>query len=183
MSYVLAAVVLIGAVATLNLVLTCGVIRRLRQHTELIGGSRPATAPEVMLGVGEIPAEFVALTTDGEPVSRDLLAGEQLIGFFSPHCAPCREQAPRFAERAAAMPGGRGRVLAVLVGDERDVADLRAELEPVARVVLEQGTGPGTAGAAFGVRGFPAICRLNSAGRVSVAGFRLPGELSVSRTS
>jgi len=165
--------VLVGTVALLNLVLTFGVIRRLREHTGLLAERDRPEGPAVMLATGEAPDEFAATTTGGERLTRDDLGGA-LVGFFSPNCGPCREQAPLFVRRAAGTAGGRSRVLAVVVGDETAVAQMVAEFEPVARVVVERGVAAeGSVSQAFGVRGFPALAVLDADGAVAASGFEL----------
>jgi hypothetical protein len=173
MPYVVSVTVVIGAVAILNLILTFGVIRRLREHSELLAAGGPG-APDVMLSAGAAPAEFAATTTDGARVTRDDLGGEMLIGFLSPGCEPCREQAPRFVERAGALAGGRSRALAVVIGEQPAVQDLLRQLEPVARVVIERDiNAEGTVSHAFGVRAFPAFATLDD-GVVASSGWQLP---------
>ena len=118
-----ALLMVVGAVAVLNLLLTVGVIRRLRQHTERLSHlSAPGGAPEpVMLEAGAQVGEFAATTTDGEPVSRDLLSGQTLVGVFAPSCSACREQLPNFISKAETFPGGRAQVLAVVSGEPEQV--------------------------------------------------------------
>jgi thiol-disulfide isomerase/thioredoxin len=158
------------ALTVVNLLLTFGVIRRLRTHTELLSAR---AVPEVMVGVGESPGDFSAGAVDGEVVSRASLVGEQLVGFFSPGCGPCVEMVPRFAERAAVV--GRAHAVAVVVGDAGDAAEFVAVLEPVARVVLEPGPGEGTLSGAFGVKGFPAVCVLDGEKVVTASGSSVLG--------
>jgi thiol-disulfide isomerase/thioredoxin len=158
--FIAGGVVVAVVLTVLNLVLTIGVIRRLREHNELLS-ARPAMGPaDVMLGVGETPDDFTVLATDGERVSRETLTGEQLVGFFSPGCGPCEELVPRFAERAAAL--GRSHVLAVVAAGPEEADTFLSRLEPVARVVLDRDTDPDSVSRAFKVRGFPAICQLDA---------------------
>jgi AhpC/TSA family len=165
--YLVGAVVIVGVLALLNLLLTFGVIRRLREHTERL--SRPAAGlPDLMVGVGESPGSFTARTTEGEQVSLEALAGgEQLVGFFSPSCQPCKEVAPAFVARAAA--GGQTRALAVVVGGPEEVGDLVTWFAPVARVVVEADVN-GAVASAFRVNGFPALCLLDADGVVTASG-------------
>lgn len=152
MPFLIAAVVFVGSLCALNLILTLGVIRRLREHTELLSGRG---GDEPFMAVGEEVGEFATSTTDGEALSRDLLTGDTLVAFFSPDCQPCREKLPKFVEFARAMSGGRDRVLATVVGNADEASAFAAELAPVARVVVE---GPGDAlNAAFRVRAYPSV--------------------------
>lgn len=171
MPYLVAALMIVGVIASLDLVLTLGVIRRLREHTEQLTKLLEGHGDEVILAAGASVGEFVSTTVDGEPVSRDLLAGRTLVSFFSPHCTPCKERMPTFIEYAMAMPGGRQQVLAVVTGRPEETIETVAALTPVARVVVEEDRGP--MGVAFGVHGFPAICLLDEHGTVLVSGSTL----------
>jgi hypothetical protein len=165
-AFLIALVVLVGTVATLNLLLTVGVIRRLRQHTEKLADLSAMGAPaDIMIGAGERVGEFAATTTDGEPISRDLLAGQTLVGVLSPDCSACKERLPEFVSRAETFPGGRGQVLAVLAGEAEQVEPYRKELAPVARVVIESPM-DGPIATALKVQGFPAFAVLDSTGTV-----------------
>lgn len=169
MVYLAVAVAVVGAVATLNLLLTLGVIRRLREHTERLaaapagGGLGPP--PDLMLPVGQRPGEFRAETVDGVELSLAGLAAPVLLGFFSPLCEPCREWVPRFVQAAAELPKGRAQALAVVVGDGAESGDEVAELRRVAQVVVEPLDGP--VSRAFGVRGWPALCRVDADGFIT----------------
>jgi thiol-disulfide isomerase/thioredoxin len=176
-----AAVGLVGALTLLNLVLTLGVIRRLREHTALLS-NRPEH-PELMRPAGAQADEFAATTTDGEPVSRDLLTGRTLVAHLSTTCAPCRERLPEFLAVAAEFDGGRSQVLAVVSrsGDGDAVAAEYVErLAPVARVVVEFGRGP--VATAFGVSGFPSFAVVEDRGRIVASNVEL-AELAVARAA
>lgn len=166
--YLVGAVVIVGLLALLNLLLTFGVIRRLREHTDQLS-VRAAGPPDLMVAVGESPASFSTRTTDGAHISTEsMTGGERLVGFFSPSCQPCKEIAPAFAARAAR--GGRDQALAVVVGGPNEVGDLVARFETVAQVVVESDADAGTVSRAFKVNGFPAICLLGTDGAVAASG-------------
>src|SRR5687768_11835646 len=117
-AFLIALVVLVGTVAVLNLFLTVGVIRRLKEHTgKLADLPTMGAAPSLMLGEVERVGEFAATTSDGEPVSRDLLSGQTLVGVLSPNCSACEERLPEFVAMAETFPGGRGQVLAIVAGE------------------------------------------------------------------
>jgi len=167
MPYLVAAVVLVGLLCLVDLVLTFGVIRRLRQHAELLS-RRMDRDERILLGAGERVADFAATTFEGEAVSRAGLGGDTLVGFFSPSCAACAERLPDFVDRAARHDGGRARVLAVVVGDASETATQRDLLTPVARVAVEPREGP--LATAFAVQGFPAFALVDAAGSVLASG-------------
>jgi hypothetical protein len=175
MAVLVAAVVLVGAVAMANLVFTFGVIRRLREHTELLSGmSAGGFGGRNMLGPGRAVGAYAATAVDGTPVSNDAADGPLLVGFFSLGCEPCTAKRPIFAERAREHPGGRDRVLAVVVGDDGD-GDASAyldELTPVARVVRQLPTGE--LPAAFRVEGYPAFAFVGADGVVLASGSAVP---------
>jgi AhpC/TSA family len=161
MPYLVAAVVLIGLLCVLNLLLTVGLIRRLRAQGVEQG---PYGGPPTVLRPGSEIGEFTTTTTDGEPVSHEDLSG--LVGFFSAGCEPCHELAPRFARHAAAAP--RQDVLAVVTGDD---PELVAILAPAARVVTEDDGGAVTG--AFQNAWTPALYLIDAEHRVVATGGRL----------
>ncbi|WP_167530745.1 TlpA family protein disulfide reductase [Microbispora hainanensis] len=159
-----ATMVLIGMLSALNLLLSVGVIRRLREHSAELatlrsGGTAPNGGPfplgEVALPDGSPIGEFTAVTVDGEPVTLGTFGVRPLVGFFSPGCTPCEEQLPAFVEFATGRPGGRDTRLAVVVGTGEEAAKTVERLNPVATVVVESDDGP--VQKAFGVTGFPAF--------------------------
>jgi AhpC/TSA family len=166
-AFLIALAGLVGAVVVLNLLLTVGIIFRLRQHTEKLANLSAVGGPasSIMIGVGERAGEFATTTTDGEPVSRDLLSGLTLVGVLTPDCGACKERLPEFIARAETFPGGRGQVLAVLAGEPAQVEPYREQLAPVARVVIERPM-EGPVAAALKVQGWPAFGVLDAEGTV-----------------
>jgi peroxiredoxin len=175
MPYLIAAVVVVGALCLVDLLLTLGVIRRLREHTELLSArSGPSMPEQATITAGDRPAAFTAEDTDGEPVDRDSPA-PRLLGFFSTSCPACTEMLPTFVEHAARFPGGRPQVLAVVAGAPPDIHELTNDLVGVARVVVEEPQGP--VATAFEVTGYPTWCLLDEHGVVRDSGLgfdRLP---------
>lgn len=163
MPLLIVAVALVGALCVLNLLLCLGMIRRLREQTDLIdavyefvGNVPGAGAGTSGPSAGDTVAAFRATTTDGAPVGLDDLAPSSVVAFLAADCKSCREQLPHFL--AWARGQDRRRVLAVVNAHDSDPSDLVAQLEPVARVVLE-GAKPPVAGA-FGVSSYPRFCVL-----------------------
>jgi hypothetical protein len=161
------AAVLIGALCVLNLLLTVGVIRRLKQHTDLISTMSMPPGPAV-IPPGEQVGEFAARTEDGEPFGDEDFTADTFVGVFSPGCGACTEQMPAFTERAADFPGGRDQVLVVIAGPREQYAQEIVEFGRIARVIVEESNGPVTA--ALQVQGFPAFAHVDSSGRVLASG-------------
>lgn len=169
MAYLVAAVVILGLLCLLNLVLNVGLIRRVRTHTDRLDQLAKAMSPYDGVPVGERVDDFTATTVGGAPVSRDLLIGRTLVGFFSPGCQPCATELPLFIEYARSMPDGPGQVLAVVTAADAGGAEYVERLAEVARVVVE-GHG-GALKAAFQVAGFPMLYLLGADGVVLASGF------------
>ncbi|MEV5742740.1 hypothetical protein AB0L30_22010 [Microbispora rosea] len=170
MPFLTALVLSVGVLCLVDLVLTVGVIRRLRAHEEMLS-ARPAGLPSIVLPPGGVIGGFSATSTDGVHVSDETLTETVLVGVFSPDCSACHERLPQFAEHARSFPGGRGNVLAVLVGTEEEMADERRTLEPVALVLIEEyGTGLTKA---LQVRGFPSLALVDEHRRVVASGTTL----------
>ncbi|QVQ52446.1 redoxin domain-containing protein [Spiractinospora alimapuensis] len=166
MGFLTAVVVLVGLVAVLNLVLTLGVVRRLRDHTErfeqMSGGFTP---DDGILLPGQRPEEFTATTVDGREVSHETVAGPALVGFFMPGCGPCHEWVPRFA--AAAADPESPPTMAVVVGGPEESTEMVATLSEVTHVIVEDTHGP--VAKAFAVQAFPVMCRTGDDGTVLTA--------------
>lgn len=178
MSPLAAAVLAVGALAMVNLVLTVGVVRRLREHSDLLPGTPgPAVGmPGGMSGiapVGTPVASFTAGPSDSPVTDRDLTDGT-LVAFFSPTCEPCRDKLPGFVARYADRPEEARQVLAVVVNDSpssheahdshgsgvsgEDAGSMAAALAAVVPTVQEPYDGPVTT--AFAVKAFPSCVRV-----------------------
>jgi len=161
MPYLTAAVVLFGLLSLINLALTLGLLRRLRDHG---GRTVPPAGPPVVLTAGSRPGSFSTATTDDEPVSDSTISG--LVGFFSAHCQPCHALVPRFCEEAREL--GRHNVLAVIGGADPELVEA---LTPVARVITEDIDGP--VSTAFQNTWTPALYLLGTDGTVVATGGRI----------
>lgn len=167
MSYLVAAVVVLAVLVLIDLVLTLGVVRRLREHATLLAaGPRGPAVLQVMRPAGELVDDVKATTVDGDVVSMPPLDGPVVVGFFSRECRTCTERLPEFLAFAAGLPAGTARPVVVAVGD--DPADLVEAARPVARVVTEPIDGP--VSTAFGVTALPALCVLGPTGRILASG-------------
>lgn len=177
MSPTLALAILAGLMTVLNLALTVGVIRRLREHTELLSAGTTGNAKPPIVAVmalaGERSKPFTAVTTDGLRVTEaDLTGGLTLVAAMAYGCSSCEERRPDFVAMARRFPGGRDRVLAVFVGGEDDLSAERAMLEPVARLVFQENTHEGIT-EALNVSGYPAFAILDADGTVLTSGTKV----------
>lgn len=157
-----AGLVLVGVLALGEMLLIVLIARRVRElerkqaFSERLPWLSPGTA---------VPA-FETTAVDGDAVSLDRLRGRHsMVGFFSVGCGPCREQAPVFAEHAAADDGP---ALAVVIGNADEAQGLVDILAGQAIVVREKMTGP--AARAFSAHAFPSIYLLDPQGKVLAAG-------------
>ncbi|TDE38069.1 TlpA family protein disulfide reductase [Nonomuraea mesophila] len=168
MPYLVAAVVLIGLLCMVNLLLTVGVIRRLRQQ----GGRQDLSGPPAGGGLaqGDDVPEFAAMTTDGEPISGELLGGPAMVGFFSVGCKPCEDLLPQFVERARRTPDEVLAVVTATSGD--DPAPYVERLSQVARVISEDPQGP--VQTAFKIVGYPTVVLVGADGTVVDSDHALP---------
>lgn len=180
MPYLAVTVAVVGVLCVLNLLLTTGVIRRLREHTELLS-TRGGEPPYEIIAAGERPGEFAATDVDGLPVRRDDVEGSAVVAFFSPDCPACTEGLPGFVEFAGRFPGGREKVLAVVAGGladdgspATDAEALITALRAVTRVVPEEPEG--RVAAAFGIGAFPSWVQMEGSlvGASGVGMERLP---------
>jgi hypothetical protein len=129
MPYVVATLVLLGLMCLLNLLLTVGILRRMR--------AQPAgmSEPPFVLRPGSAIGEFAVTTTGGEPLTLSSLTGT--VAFFSADCAACHETLPDFLAYARAQ--GRDNVFAVFGGDEPDTVRALAEVAHVVTAELDGG--------------------------------------------
>ncbi|WP_327587455.1 hypothetical protein OHA25_10955 [Nonomuraea sp. NBC_00507] len=180
MPYIVTLVILLGVLCLLNLALTVGVIRRLRKHSEALAArSDDGNGRQAILREGAVAPPYDTIATDGAAVSRDLITEPVLVGVFSPGCDACHKAMPDFLASAERFPGGPQQVLAVIVDEKGESGPLRTELEPVARVVVEDMGGPVTS--ALQVQAFPVFAIVGGGGRVMASGLRLNQVFSFAR--
>ncbi len=156
MLYLAVALAIVAAIGLFNLLLTYGVIRRLKEHTRLLdqqaaGGGHLAP---MILPVGSPVGEFDAVAGDGTGVTRADLGDEALLAFFSPTCGPCKAQLPVFMDSAGRL-GGSVNVVAVVLSGETGSEEMAERLARVSRVVSEPQEGPIVS--AFRVTAFPSF--------------------------
>lgn len=151
MGYLAAAVVIVGAIAIVNLIFTLAVIRKLREMTAPEGpGGLPVGA--------DVPA-FSATTTTGDTITHRALATERtLVGFFSTDCDACTRMLPAFVTTAQSHVASGGRSLAIVVEGTQPAQTMVAELDGAASVVVEPSHQPDGLSALFDVHAFPYVC-------------------------
>lgn len=175
MAILTAAVVVVGVLCLLDLLLTLGVVRRLREHTALLndGAGRGRHSVSITdLEVGEPPAAFDVATVGGSRVSGP--AGLRVVAFFSPSCSVCPERIPSFLDYLASNAVVREAVLAVIEGAEGQ-APYQSKLADVAQVCT--GADGDVVNEAFKAQGYPAFFLLDADG-VLVASGVLPSLLT-----
>lgn len=126
MPYVIAGLVLVGAVALLNLALLVVILRRWQ---ELVAVRRrddfAAQGPQP----GDELPEFTATAVSGRTLTRDdFRSGELLLGVFSHDCPACTDALPDFELRADRIRQAGGRVVALVIGAEAGESDLTTRL-------------------------------------------------------
>lgn len=137
MFFLAVAVALVGALGVLNLLLSIGVVRRLRRHTELLAGRAPADddVPASAVSVGTRVGALRARSTLGAELVFEEEAAPLLVAVLSPDCSPCRERLPLLLEHVRRDPGAR--VLAVVLEEGGLEAEMVERLEPSVPVVVE----------------------------------------------
>jgi hypothetical protein len=155
MTLLAVAVALVGTLCLLNLVLTLGVIRRLRDHSERLSMSAMPIEEVALARPGDRVTPFTATTVDGAVVTDADLVEPTLVAFFSPDCPSCGPQLAPFADYARSFPGGPDHTL-IVVTSETGGARYHRELDGLGRRVAEAEL-TGTVQRAFSTRGYPAF--------------------------
>lgn len=177
MPYLIAGLLLVGALCLMNMALTFGIIRRIREYTKLLDalyefvGTTRALPGDATGGpaVGDVVGEFYATTVDGTPVSRELLPNGTAVAFLSPDCRGCREQLPDIASWAQNQDPQR--VLVVVDGRAGDPAAMVSALKSVAQVVVDDPKAP--VSDAFRVQSYPIFCAVADGGRLTAVAPRI----------
>lgn len=169
MPILIAAVIVVGVLCVLDLLLTMGVIRRLKEHSAMLADRAPGSPGPPVIGLvkGEAPGAFSADTLDGTRV--DNSTGLRLIAFFSARCSICPERVPPLLDYLAAHQISRADALAIVVGDREAPPPYTESLAEFAQVCVEPEDGP--TAKAFSVAGYPAFCLLGADGMVLATGY------------
>jgi hypothetical protein len=162
MVVLIGAVVVVGVLCLIDLLLTFGVIRRLREHTAMLARFQSGGDRVTGMTAGGTPEAFTA--TDSEGAVMQGPPGLSVVAFFSASCSVCPKRVPAFVDYVREHPVGRNGVLAVVVAQASDSVPYLADLAEVARVCAELPDGP--IGQAFAVQAFPAFFVLDAGGTV-----------------
>jgi hypothetical protein len=159
-----AAVCVLTVFVLINLVVTAGLVRRLREQA-LSAPAYDAGGP----AVGAPAPAVTATTADGRDVEVAAAGRPTLVAFFATSCTACSREAPGFAARTAEF---RAQGLTVVTVLERRPGDddgpLAAALEAVEHLVREDMPGPVLS--AFEVAATPAFFLLAADGTVQSKG-------------
>lgn len=162
MPFLVAGLVLVGAVAVLNLLLTTAVIRRLRQLESRLATPGADSGP----ALGSQLPKFSAELASGDIVGADDLTGSPaILAFFSTGCPACQTSIPYLIEYAEVNDLKPRQVLAVIGGDDHEKRDeLTAALAGVASILHE--AQPGPLATIFEVTALPTFVMIDDAGTV-----------------
>lgn len=172
MAFLVAVVVFLAISVMFNLLLTLGLVRRARAHSDLL--SEFAAAQARFLKVGTTVPVLSAESVRGIQITTTMFGSSGVIAFLSDSCSYCRRELPELV--AYIQDGGYPpeRVLAVVAASDRDDAGseaLTAMLEtlgPIATIVREP-RGGGVLAEAFKVDGYPSFY-LTDSGAIAAAG-------------
>ncbi|MFI1328603.1 peroxiredoxin family protein [Streptomyces sp. NPDC020845] len=183
MEYLVAGLVLVAALAAVNAALTVAVTRRWRARMSAPpaahhGRHGPvAVDGELELGIapGDRMPAFTAVTGEGATVTRDDLAGrEVLVAFLSLECSSCDDSVPELGERARKVREAGGRVLATVVGIDAADSELAARLVGVADHVVPEFLDAPVSNL-FGARFYPGFAHYDADGVATVTSIGLEG--------
>ncbi|GAA2588841.1 hypothetical protein GCM10010399_18610 [Dactylosporangium fulvum] len=161
MDYLVVAVVVALVSTALNLLLTFGVIRKLREHDTRLA---PPPASDSGPPTGSTIAPLTATTVAGHQVSIVDADRVTLVGFFTEGCRPCADIIPEFLDRHARTGVA---AIAVVVTDATDGETYAERLAEVDVLVEPSG---GSWATAFRVSSFPTLCLVDRGGVILGSG-------------
>jgi thiol-disulfide isomerase/thioredoxin len=164
-TYLYIAAGFLALLGTFNLVLTLGVVRRLRELESRPAG-RAAPAGTFVIGPGATVTRREVTDTAARSARLPDPGAATLVGFFATDCPSCADSLPEFLARATA--DGRHRTLAVVTGARDDDHRYVDQLAPTVPVVADPEADDLVS--AFRVRVFPAFVLLGPDGIVRASG-------------
>jgi hypothetical protein len=106
MTLLAAAVTFVGLLCLLDLALTIGVIRRLREHSALLARRSSSPHGESVAAVGTRAADFGTLDPDGEPARRASFGGPPSLR-VRPRSNPVHAESYRYPVRRGSLRCGQ----------------------------------------------------------------------------
>lgn len=163
MPYLIAAVVLVGAIAVLNLLLTMAVIRRLRRNeANMPGMPMMDTGP----AAGSPLPEFAASSTAGDDVSNESFMGSAgIAAFFSTTCSACKPAIPQLVDHIEKAGFTPQQALVVIAGEGDERAEFTAMFDGKATVITEGELDK--VATAFSISAFPSFVHFDESGVVT----------------
>lgn len=162
MPFLIAAVVLVGAIAVLNLLLTMAVIRRLRRNESNMAPPMMDSGPKV----GSALPEFNATSVAGDEVDHKALAGSAgVVAFFSTTCSACKPAVPQLISHVESSDFKPNQVLVVITGEGDEREEFTEMLSGKATIVTEGSMGELTTG--FSINAFPSFVHFDAEGTVT----------------
>ncbi|MFF4263491.1 TlpA family protein disulfide reductase [Streptomyces virginiae] len=140
MIFVVAGMVLVGALGLLNLALSLAIVRRLRRQEE----QRRAVDPHAPSGpeVGTKLPMFSAPAIGGEVFASESLAGgAAALSFITTSCGACDEFVEDMPEFAARTGLDDSRIVVVIAGEQGKARQMADRLDGLATVVFEEAPG------------------------------------------
>ncbi len=167
------AIAVLFVILLLNLLLTLGVLRRLKEHEQTLSNMNHSHEGVTVAGIkeGEVLEPFEAVSLDGVLLTESSGTAGALVGFFLRGCAPCKELLPAFVQAAGLERDVRP--IAVITGFDGEDNEYSAALRDVAHVVMADSVQDPPAGeisAAFKVSTFPFVCRAGADGSIESVG-------------
>jgi hypothetical protein len=157
------------AAATLSLALSLLVLRSLNGGALAVPGSSGAVLPASGPEVGSPALPITALTEEAKLLDTGEFSGQgYLLAFFSSSCQGCRTALPAMMGYAGQLFGGPQQLVAVIVGDRRQGADIASTLRGSATIVHEPEGGPISTG--YRINLFPSYILVSEAGTVVATG-------------
>ncbi|MET9325050.1 hypothetical protein ABZX75_33675 [Streptomyces sp. NPDC003038] len=156
MSALTAATTILALSTAAHLLVTFGLVRRLRLHTDLLNHLTQNTS-HLLPDHSPLPA-FTAPTTDGTTISHTRLRHPAALALLAVDCPHCQTSLPAFTAYIRSAGYARDQVLAVVTAGDHTAPTARQDmldaLAPLATVVCEPATG-GTITTALKVQAFP----------------------------
>ncbi len=158
MLYPMTIAILAAVLSAVNLLLTIGVIRRLKEHSSLLADGTAAT-PE-MPRPGTPIAEFEAQTVDGRAVTLGSLRDGCMVAFFSPGCEACEDVLPALSGHLRATGASPESAVVVIAAELQEALPMVHAFEGTACVIVEPPPRRELR-KAFGITAFPTVVTIS----------------------